>query len=240
LASLVSHDLRNPLATVLMQTALLRRSLAQGKLNPDRLGDSLERIERNGLKMDRLIDELLDIAQLQAGEPLQLAYDDVDLAPLVKQAVLDHQRTAPNHRLELDVHGSLLGHWDAGRLERVIDNLLSNAIKYSPQGGRVLVEVAAEGASGPVTLRVSDQGVGIAAVDLPQIFAWFGRGKNVGGIRGSGIGLVGVKAIVDQHGGSISVQSEEGKGTTFTVRLPRQGAIERDAERTRFAAATDM
>jgi signal transduction histidine kinase len=222
-----------------MQAALLRRALAQGKLQQDRLGDSLERIERNGIKMDRLIDELLDTAQLQAGEPLQLAFDEVDLVQLVRQAVADQQRAAPNHRLELVVKGAASGRWDNGRLERVIDNLLSNAVKYSPQGGRVLVEVESQdGSLGPVSLRVSDQGVGIAAADLPHIFEWFGRGKNTGAIRGSGIGLAGVKAIVEQHGGSISVQSEEGKGATFTVRLPRQATAEREAGRPRTEAVT--
>ena len=117
----------------------------------------------------------------------------------------------------------LVGKWDVLRLERVIGNLLANAIKYSPNGGEIIVTLSAEqdaqGAWGKLSVR--DTGVGIPADDLPHIFEWFHRGANVKDqIAGSGIGLAGARQIIEQHGGSMGVTSEEGQGSTFTIRLP--------------------
>jgi signal transduction histidine kinase len=104
----------------------------------------------------------------------------------------------------------------------VVSNLLSNAIKYSPKGGEVVVSLARIGPDGEAwaELRVTDHGIGINEADLPHVFDRFFRGRNVGlEMSGSGIGLAGVKQIVEQHGGSISIESEEGQGTTVTVLL---------------------
>jgi signal transduction histidine kinase len=108
------------------------------------------------------------------------------------------------------------------RLGRVLDNLLDNAVKYSPRGGAVLVSIGVDGtALQPMAvLSVADRGEGIPPTDLPHIFVRFHRGRNVGRIPGTGIGLAGVQRIVELHSGTISAQSEVGQGTTFTVRLP--------------------
>ena len=109
------------------------------------------------------------------------------------------------------------------RLQRVLSNLLSNAIKYSPAGGeiRVLVRHISEDGTANAIVSVADQGLGIRAADLPHIFDRFYRGRNVLSlVGGAGIGLSGVKQIVEQHGGSIEVESEEGRGTQVTVVLP--------------------
>jgi signal transduction histidine kinase len=121
----------------------------------------------------------------------------------------------------------LVGVWDPARLGRVLDNLLSNAVKYSPAGGKVTVSVAREQQAGNnwAVMRVRDQGVGIPAADQPHIFERFRRGANVvGRIAGTGIGLAGASQIVQQHGGSIEVSSQESRGSTFIVRLPLQSA----------------
>jgi signal transduction histidine kinase len=113
----------------------------------------------------------------------------------------------------------VIGTWDEVRLGRVIDNLLDNAIKYSPRGGAIEVVIEVDGSD--AVLSVKDRGEGIPQVDLPHIFERFRRGGNVEGrIPGTGIGLAGVHRIVEQHTGSMSVQSEVGQGTTFTIRLP--------------------
>ena len=127
--------------------------------------------------------------------------------------------------------------WDSARLERVLDNLLSNAVKYSPDGGLITVSIARERGSGGLspsptpdshapapsswaTVAVRDPGIGIPAADLPHTFHLFHRAGNVGQIAGTGIGLAGVKQIVEQHGGAVTVESGEGDGSAFTVRLP--------------------
>src|SRR5262249_14012287 len=126
--------------------------------------------------------------------------------------------------IAVDGPARLIGSWDAVRLERVLTNLVGNAIKYSPDGGPVAIELASEvdeQARGWAVIRVRDQGVGIPALDRPHVFERFRRGANVERhIAGTGIGLFGSRQIVEQHGGTISVESEEGVGSTFTVRLP--------------------
>jgi signal transduction histidine kinase len=108
---------------------------------------------------------------------------------------------------------------DAIRLARVLDNLLGNAIKYSPKGGEIAVGVTREGRW--AVLTVADEGMGIPAEDRSLIFEQFHRGRNVAGqMAGTGVGLAFVRRVVEQHGGNISVESQEGVGSTFTVRLP--------------------
>ena len=110
------------------------------------------------------------------------------------------------------------------RLEQVLDNLVSNAIKYSPDGGMVRLDVGREIAEDGTTwavLSVSDNGIGISAEDIPHIFEWFRRARNASGrISGAGIGLASANYIIDQHGGKITVTSEQGNGAKFTVWLP--------------------
>jgi signal transduction histidine kinase len=118
----------------------------------------------------------------------------------------------------------VVGYWDAARLERVVGNLLANARAYSPAGGPILVTVTREctpDGSGWAVLRVEDHGVGIPAADLPHIGEPFYRASNVRGrLPGSGLGLSGCRRIVEQHGGTLRIDSREGAGTTVTVRVP--------------------
>jgi signal transduction histidine kinase len=220
----VSHDLRNPLATISGQAQLLRRVLRRQDSPPvERVEEGLLRIEGTVARMGGMIDELLDVARLQLGEPLELQPQPFDLVSLVRHKVTEYQQTTQRHILRLAADTALPGTWDAGRVERVIDNLLGNAIKYSPAGGVITVIVVDdEDDSGPWTvLEVRDPGVGIPASDLPRIFERFSRAGNVGQIGGTGIGLAVSRQIVVQHGGSIAVDSTEGAGSVFTVRLPR-------------------
>jgi signal transduction histidine kinase len=145
----------------------------------------------------------------------------MDLVEVTRLAVLRHQGTADKHRLHFEAAlPSLVGTWDAGRLERVLGNLLSNAIKYSPTGGEIAVSLSLSGTW--AELAVADHGLGIPAQDLPHIFERFHRAGNVvGRIPGSGLGLAGTRDIVQQHGGTIHVESVEGQGSRFVVRLPQ-------------------
>jgi two-component system, OmpR family, sensor histidine kinase SenX3 len=122
---------------------------------------------------------------------------------------------------------SLTGSWDAGRLDRAIGNLVGNAIKYSPNGGEVRLRIRQEDVEGQpwAVLSVQDSGLGIRKEDRERIFERFQRGSNVREhIAGSGIGLSYVREIVKQQGGTISVDSVEGQGSTFTMRLPLAAA----------------
>ncbi len=221
----IAHDLRTPLTTIHGVTQLLARRVARGaRLTPEDLQRQLEQIARSTTRMTRLIDDLVDVARLRAGHPLELRRVPTDLVALARQAAAEAQRSTDEHTVVFEAaEPAIEGLWDAARLERVLANLLGNAVKYSPAGSEVRVTVGREGTppDGWAVLRVRDQGIGIPAADQPRIFERFYRAANVAGqIQGTGIGLAGARQIVEQHGGTITVQSQEGAGSTFTVRLP--------------------
>jgi PAS domain S-box-containing protein len=217
----IAHDLQNPIAATRLQNQLMQRRLRGGRLTSDDIAEGLSAIDANITRMARRIDELSDVAQLRLGRVLQLHPERIDLAALAEQSIRTWQQTTDRHQLRLDGEvGRVVGEWDVQRIVRVLDNLLSNAIKYSPKGGEIVVRVENE-ADRTAVLRVTDRGIGIPAVDLGEVFSRFQRGQNVPGrVRGSGIGLSGAKRIVEQHGGTIALESEEGAGTTAIVRLP--------------------
>jgi signal transduction histidine kinase len=217
----VSHDLKTPLTAVRGTSELLARRVRRQPQDAetDRVLEGLARIQAAATRMERMMNELLDAARLQTGEPLVLEREPVDLVPLVREALAEQQAANERHSLRLETEvDELIGDWDGPRLRRVLDNLLSNAIKYSPTGGEIVVELAADG--GCAVLQVRDQGLGIPAEDLPHIFERFRRARNAVEIVGTGLGLSGARQLVEQHGGSIEAESQEGAGSTFTVRLP--------------------
>jgi PAS domain S-box-containing protein len=221
LLSAAAHDLKSPLTSISGFTQLLRRTLQGDRpADPARVQQYLDRIEATTGRMSALITELLDTTVLQMNQPLQLATRPTDLVVLLQRVVSEEQAKTDHHQLV--VHGTverLVGQWDTDRLERVFANLLSNAVKYSPDDGSIMVTIGREDPWAVVT--VEDRGIGIPAADLPHIFERFWRGGNVSGeIAGTGIGLAGVKHIVDQHGGRVEVESRVGEGSRFTVWLP--------------------
>jgi signal transduction histidine kinase len=226
----VAHDLGNPLTTVKGQAQLLRRRARQGRADLATLETGLTAIEAATDRATRLIGELTDTARLEAQRPLELKRTAIDLVALAKASITEFQAAAAGQQLHLEAGiAELVGLWDADRLTRVLENLVANAVKYSPAGSIVVVRVDREETpDGPLAvLSVADQGVGIPAADRPHIFERFRRGGNVAGrFAGSGLGLWGSQRIVAQHGGTIAIDSTEGKGTTVTVRLPLEVAEE--------------
>lgn len=222
--SSVAHDLRNPLTAIKAYAQILRQQARTGSVPADALVQGLLKIEGVVAKATTQIDELLDLARLQADQPLELNKGATDLVGLGRQVAAQYQQAGGEHHLRVDTKvPQLVGIWDAIRLERVLGNLLSNAIKYSPEGGEIAVEVGREeGEETPwAILAVRDQGIGIPESERPQIFERFYRASNARGrVVGTGLGLAGVRQIIEQHGGSISVASREGHGSVFTVRLP--------------------
>jgi signal transduction histidine kinase len=221
----VSHDLKNPLGIIKGTAQLLQRAVRRANTpEAERVESGLRRIDAVVTRMTRMIDSLLDLTRLQMGQPLPLDRRPMDLVGLARQ-VLDEQRlSAERHQLTLEASvPEVVGVWDAARLERMLTNLVTNAIKYSPDGGEVSVRICLDPAADQprAVLVVQDLGIGIPAADLPRIFERFQRASNVAGqIAGSGIGLATVRQIVEQHGGQITLDSQEGVGTTCTVYLP--------------------
>jgi hypothetical protein len=220
-----AHDLRNPLTVVLGQTQLLQRRLRRdGAFDLIDAEPRLAATASAAARASGLIDDLMDTARLQAGQPLELRQTPMDLVSMVVACVEEAQRVGSSHavRMRTDV-AALEVLVDGSRMERVIRNMLDNAIKYSPSGGDVDVLMCREEDDDGswAKLTIEDRGLGIPAADLPFVFDRFRRGSNVQQhIAGSGIGLSGARQIVFQHGGVITVESAEGEGSTFTLRLP--------------------
>ncbi len=221
----LAHDLRNPLGAAKAQAQLLMRRIERDTaIDQESVRRGLESVVGSVNRMNGLIGEMLDAGHLREGQPLELQIARVDLVALAAGITAGFDKLTPRHSLSLETSlRSLEGMWDRSRLERVLGNLLDNAVKYSPAGGTVVVSISSESTIDQVwaLLSVSDQGLGIPADQVSHVFERFQRGRNVTGrITGAGIGLSGVKQIVEQHGGAITVESMEGKGSTFTIRLP--------------------
>ncbi|HEY3109853.1 MAG TPA: HAMP domain-containing sensor histidine kinase, partial [Chloroflexota bacterium] len=219
-----AHDLKAPLTAIKGGAQLLRRQATTKTLDLERLVAGLLGLDMAATRLARQVDQLLDITRMRAGQPLDLQRGPTDLVALARQAASEHRQTSEAHDISVETDGAeLVGNWDRGRIERVIDNLLGNAVKYSPDGGPVLVTLRRERDDRDdwAVIAVRDRGIGIPAGELDRIFERFGRGSNVPEpINGSGIGLTSVRQIVEQHGGAIAVASRVGEGSTFTVRLP--------------------
>ena len=213
-----SHDLRNPLSTIQSAAELLERSLDDPNMR-SRVASCADHIQSAARRMAQQLDAFLDVSRLEAGRPLELKKRPHDLMPLVRQVVQESQQTTARHRLLLEGPALLQANLDAPRMQRVVSNLIGNAIKYSPDGGEVNVKVEAHDTDVIITVR--DRGIGIPGADQSRIFERFQRGTNAEGrFQGTGIGLAGAKQIVEQHGGAITLKSQVGKGSTFTVRFP--------------------
>jgi signal transduction histidine kinase len=227
--SAIAHDLKTPLAGIKGGAQLLQRRATRGALAPERLAADLGDLAGCATRMSRMVEQLVDLARIQAGRPPELEIKPTDLVGLAERMAAEHQRTTDRHEIRVECDAPrLVGRWDPARLERVLDNLLGNAVKYSPRGGRIVVRVRREDAD-TALLEVSDPGVGIPPADLARIFDQFHRGANVAGsISGTGIGLASAQQVVALHGGSIDVDSQEARGSTFTVRLPLGGAEDGD------------
>jgi signal transduction histidine kinase len=218
-----SHDLKTPLASIRLLVHVLKRDAEKGQVTPEQLRERLELIEANVNKMSSLIREMLDVARLQGGKPIQLQLADTDLVALTKRVAGNLEVDSSRHRIRVEAsEASLTGRWDAGRLERLLTNIVNNARKYSPAGGEVTIGVSrGRRAGGDVAMvQIRDRGAGIAPEDLPHVFDWFYRGRNTGHVSGTGVGLASAKMIVEKHGGSIDIKSGLGRGTTVTITLP--------------------
>jgi signal transduction histidine kinase len=207
---IVSHDLRNPLHTISMCASLL----IDVPLPADKQTVHLKNIKRAGERMNRLIQDLLDVAKLEAGR-VGISARELDVAPLLDEALdmLTPLAQEKKVHLDRDIAERLPRITaDAGRVLQVLSNLVGNAIKFTPEGGRIVI--GAKPVAGGVEFSVSDTGPGIPADQLERIFGRFWQ-ADVTDRRGIGLGLTIAKGIMDAHGGRLWVESTLGQGTTF-------------------------
>ncbi len=219
---LLLHDMRTPLAIISGYAQLLRRRAAKRKSHLGDLLRDLESIEAAAKRAERLLDQLARLPRDDDADHVDPRRTTVDLVTLAVRTSTQAQGPGRQRITVLPSVPELIGWWDSNRLEQVLTNLYGNALKYSPRECDVLVTVQHCGDC--AVLRVADQGVGIPPSELCQVFEPGYRASNVlGQFPGTGIGLAGAYQIVVDHGGTMTVESELGAGTTITVRLPVGG-----------------
>jgi signal transduction histidine kinase len=214
--ALISHDLRTPLTSITGYTELaLEAELA------DDVRGYLDVVARNSARLLALVNDLLFVARLQAGE-LSLEPHDVDLAEVVRETVqaLEPRAAAKAIDLTCVLDSVPVVRADRGRLQQLLDNLVSNALKFTPDGGSVYVSLGRK--NDAVLLEVADTGIGIATDDQRRLFQRFFRAENAveRQLPGTGLGLYISRAIAEAHEGSLTVRSEFGRGSTFRLELP--------------------
>jgi PAS domain S-box-containing protein len=218
--AVASHDMRTPLAAVRGYAQLAQRHLDRGDTpDPGALTRWLRDIDGSVDRLTDLVSELLDatLVRAEGAVPLQLTH--LRLGEVVREVVSQHEPLAEAHRFVVEVEEpEPEGTWDASRLGRVLDNIVGNAVKFSPDGGEVRIRVGRDGDMAYVA--VTDHGIGIGPGDRELIFNPMYRGRNAGGVAGTGLGLAGSRRLVELMGGAITVESRLGEGSTFTVRLP--------------------
>ena len=214
----VSHELRTPLTSISGFLEMLGDE--EDALSTSGRG-YLTVLRRSTGRLQRIVEDLLLVAQIEANR-LELDPAPADLAELAAATVEAALPVAASKRVELrlDTNGSLPLEADAGRLRQVLDNLVSNALKFTPDGGSVTL--SASNGGDRVCVEVADTGIGIPRDEVGQLFSRFYRASSATrrAIPGTGLGLVIARAIVERHGGTISLESREGEGTCVTVTLP--------------------
>ncbi|AMW30458.1 MULTISPECIES: hybrid sensor histidine kinase/response regulator [Arthrospira] len=218
LLSIASHDLKNPLTSIQMSTDLLAKY--DSKLDEQKKLKHFQRIQSSINSMNQLLEDVLTLSKSSSGK-LTFAPKLVNVVKFI-QLLIDQLMVQVNdqHKLELRTSGDLDDPimLDDKLLGHILANLLSNAIKYSPDGGVINFDVIRQ--ENQIIFRIKDAGIGFPPEYIQKLFQAFERGSNVGNIKGTGLGLSIVKQAVDLHGGEITVDSELGQGTTFTVILP--------------------
>ncbi|MHB8510645.1 MAG: sensor histidine kinase [Actinomycetota bacterium] len=213
-----SHELRTPLTSIRGYAELFRHGASS---RPEDIGKSMRRIEDESARMSVLVDELLLLARLDQGRPLEKA--PVELNAILQDAVTDARAVDPERPIDLQTNGSVVVPGDEARLRQVVANLLSNALHHTPERTPVHVKLHSDDQN--ATVEVIDEGAGLDADVASKVFDRFyrveeSRARDNGLSGGTGLGLSIVAAIVQSHGGSVSVQTAPGEGARFIVTLP--------------------
>ncbi len=216
--AILSHDLRNPLNSVLAGAELVRRITKDEKVLK-----AVERIQRSGQRMTDIIASMLDLTRARLGGGITLTPAPCNLGEIARQVVAEHQPEPPHPGINLLERGDLSGVWDAGRLAQVLSNLIGNALSHGEPSEAVQVQLDGE-ATDRVWLRVTNAG-SMAEATRARIFDPFSRSpERQGPEKGLGLGLYIVQQVVQAHGGTVCVADEVAERTTFAVELPRTPA----------------
>ena len=215
--SMASHEFRTPLTIIDGHAQRLIKTT--DRVRGDEIIERAGKMRAAVLRMTHLIDNLLNAARLLDGVGLYFHPAAIDMVTLLREVCHMHREIAPKANLkEGFAAASLPMAGDRNLLSQAVGNLLANAIKYSPGGGPIAISAGLE--QGHVVVSVADHGIGIPPADISRLFERYYRGSNVSGVVGTGVGLYLVKIVVDQHGGTVAVDSREGEGSRFTLRLP--------------------
>ncbi len=217
----VSHELRTPVAMLQGYSEALIDDIAG---NEEERKEIIKIINEESLRMGRLVNELLDLARLESGS-MSLTFDDVQLNSYIERIGRKFFGLAKENNVHLEVQVNTdkdIYRFDPDRIEQVLTNLIDNAIRHTPEEG--LVELKVTSGQNGLILEIKDNGSGIPSEDLPFVFERFYKADKARtrGSSGTGLGLAIAKNIIDAHKGTISVWSELGKGTVFTINLPEQ------------------
>jgi PAS domain S-box-containing protein len=214
----ISHEFRTPLTLIMGPVQELRRLLADAD---PAVREELEVISRNGLRLGKLVNTLLDFSRIEAGR-MQASYEPADIAQVTAELASVFRSAVDRAGLAFEVDCTPLPepvYLDRGMWEKVVLNLLSNALKFTFDGS---IRIAVSAEDGQAVVTIADTGIGIPEPEMPRLFERFHRIENTRSRsnEGSGIGLALVQELVQLHGGTIAASSTEGTGTTFTISLP--------------------
>lgn len=219
LVSALAHDIKNPLGVIMGHAETVALSLNQDRRHGEAL-DALQRIQDNAQKIVKLVTGFLDASRAEGGK-IEIIPRPFELNILIREVGQQQMGELRKRDISLAVNldndlPKVMG--DEAQLDRVLWNLVGNAIKFTPRGGTVTVRSWTE--NGKACVSVSDTGMGIPKEELPLLFREFRRLRGAARVEGTGLGLFIVKTVVEAHGGTVEAESEEGKGSTFTIRLP--------------------
>ncbi len=221
LMSMVSHDLRNPLAVIMMSVLRIEGA------GPADVAPIARRIGDAATRANRLIDDILDVAGIRAGAGTQARDDALDLGALAVAVVETFRLLHPTRRFNVASTGDVVGSWNGSRLTQIVTNLLDNALKHGAQATPIDVTVRGEGAA--ATIVVANAGPVIPVELHDAIFEPMRQGPTPARSKGVGLGLFIVREIARAHGGDVTVTSTVAGGTAFTVRLPKGGTVDAPA-----------
>ncbi len=215
-----SHELRTPLTSIRGYAELFRRG---ANTRPDDLAKAMQRIEEAAARMGVLVEDLLLLARLDQGRPLE--YDSVDLTRVAGAAVDDLRVTSPDRPVNFESNGAVVVQGDENRLRQVLANLLENARTHTPPSTPIEVSVGVAGDDAVIEVR--DEGPGMSQEEAARAFERFWRAdpSRARESGGAGLGLAIVSAITEAHGGRAELETAPGEGATFRIRLPREGAL---------------